>query len=293
MARHKEMYVVSSHTKKIFANMRRIRAGFSGVVTPLFETIMVQAAADMGDTPVETHQTPIVDQPSTSRPQKKQKPRRKQTKEAEVSHDELEDEDHVPIPSGDSLPSEAMYAQSKEIVTLKKKVSKLLKWRKLRSRGLRRLMKIGLGRRVKSPSEKDSLGAQEDASKQERMTEEIDQDDKIALDAKTQRRTNDDEMFRVNDLSGDEVVTTVADKVSPAPTTYVTEDEITMAQALVALKSVKPKDKGKAKLIEPEVPIKKKDQIRMDEKYARQLEAEEHEAARPSRAQHDEEANIS
>nr|GEY62920.1 hypothetical protein [Tanacetum cinerariifolium] len=53
------------------------------VVTPPFETIMVQAATDMGDTPVETHQPPIVDQPSTSRPQKKQKPRKKQRKEAE------------------------------------------------------------------------------------------------------------------------------------------------------------------------------------------------------------------
>nr|GFD44752.1 hypothetical protein [Tanacetum cinerariifolium] len=38
-----------------------------------------------------------------------------------------------------------------------------------------------------------------------------------------------------------EVVTTVTDKVSAAPTTYVTEDEITVAQALAALKSTKPK----------------------------------------------------
>nr|GEY48457.1 hypothetical protein [Tanacetum cinerariifolium] len=53
------------------------------------------------------------------------------------------------------------------------------------------------------------------------------------------------------------------------------------------------KDKGKAKMIEPEFPIKMKDQMRMDEKYARQLEAEEQEAARLSRAQQDEKANIS
>nr|GEX52784.1 hypothetical protein [Tanacetum cinerariifolium] len=291
MARHKEMYVISSHTKKIFANIRRIRAGFSGVVTPLFDTMTVQVAADMGDTPVETHQPPIIDQPSTSRPQKKQKPRRKQRKEAEVAPDESEDEDHVSTPSSDPLPN---------------------------------------GRRAKSPLEKDSLGAQEDASKQGRMIEEIDQDDEIALDADTQGRKNNDEMFGVDDLSRDEVVTTVADKVNVAPTTNVTEDKITMAQALAVLKSVKPiipavaikvttvvptprskgivfheqkqspipiisssKDKGNAKMIEAEVPIKKKDQMRMDEKYARQLEAEEQEAARLIRAQQDEEDNIS
>nr|GEW47842.1 hypothetical protein [Tanacetum cinerariifolium] len=50
-------------------------------------------------------------------------------------------------------------------------------------------------------------------------------------------RKTDDEMFGVDDLTGEEVVTTVVDKVSAAPTTDVTEDEITMAQALAALKS--------------------------------------------------------
>nr|GFA74256.1 hypothetical protein [Tanacetum cinerariifolium] len=162
----------------------------------------------------------------------------------------------------------------------------------------------------------------EDASKQGRMVEEIDQNAKITLDDETQGRTNDDEMIRVDDLAGKEiiedvstaepvttigeVVTTTTIKDSVAPTTDVTEDEITMAQALTALKSIKPKvvqsqiptvssskDKGKVKMIEPEVPIKKKDQMRIDEEYARKLEAEEQEAARLSRAQQDEEANNS
>nr|GEY12791.1 hypothetical protein [Tanacetum cinerariifolium] len=33
------------------------------------------------------------------------------------------------------------------------------------------------------------------------------------------------------------------------------------------------KDKGKTKMIEPEVPIKKKDQMRINEEYARRLKA--------------------
>nr|GEW50438.1 hypothetical protein [Tanacetum cinerariifolium] len=53
------------------------------------------------------------------------------------------------------------------------------------------------------------------------------------------------------------------------------------------------KDKGKAKMIEPEVPFKKKDQMKFDKEYARKLQAEEQEAARLSRAQQDEEANNS
>nr|GEW91932.1 putative ribonuclease H-like domain-containing protein [Tanacetum cinerariifolium] len=180
---------------------------------------------------------------------------------------------------------EAKDAQAKEIVALKKK--------------------------------KDGLGTQEDASKQGRMIEEIDQNEEIALDDETWGRTNDDEMFEVDDLAGEEVVIDSAAepvtivKDSDALTTDVTEDEITMAQALAALKSIKPNvvvqeqetsttipvvattDKGKAKMIEPEVLIKKKDHMRIDEEYARKLQAEEQKAARLSRAQQDEEANSS
>nr|GEZ05702.1 putative ribonuclease H-like domain-containing protein [Tanacetum cinerariifolium] len=72
-------------------------------------------------------------------------------------------------------------------------------------------------------------------------SEEIDQDDEIALDAETQGRTHDDEMSGVDDVFRDEVVTTVTNKVSAAPIIDVTKDEITMVQALAALKSIKPK----------------------------------------------------
>nr|GEV75210.1 hypothetical protein [Tanacetum cinerariifolium] len=229
-------------------NFSKIRAGFSRVITPLFDTMMVQAPADMGDTPVETHQIHIVDQPSTFKPQKKQKPGRKQRKKAEVSNVESEDEDHIPTPSSDPLPS-VMDATTGE------------------------------------------------------------HEEQIIKDVSTVEPVT---------TAGEVVTTTVKD--SAAPTTNVTEDEITMAQALAALKSIKPKvvvqeqemsttilaaattvttdvptprAKGKAKMIELKIPIKKKDQMRIDEEYARKLEAEEQEAARLSRAQQDEEANNS
>nr|GEX16544.1 hypothetical protein [Tanacetum cinerariifolium] len=201
----------------------------------------------------------------------KQKPRRKQMMEAEVSNDESEDEEHIPTPSSDPLPSGENSFILNELMVFCNNLQE-----QSRSGGLRRLKKFGSGRRVKPLMEKDSLGAQEDASKQGRLIEEIDQNAKIALDVETQGRTNDDKMFRDDDV-----------EKSVASTTDVTEDEITMAQALAALKSIKPKavDKGKAKMIEPEVPIKNKDQMRIDEEYARRLEAKEQEASRLSIAQ--------
>ncbi|GKC71630.1 hypothetical protein Tco_1117513, partial [Tanacetum coccineum] len=43
MSHHKKIFVSPSHTKKVFRNLQREGKGFSGRVTPLFPTMMVQA----------------------------------------------------------------------------------------------------------------------------------------------------------------------------------------------------------------------------------------------------------
>ncbi|GKC16556.1 hypothetical protein Tco_1013338, partial [Tanacetum coccineum] len=112
----------------------------------------------------------------------------------------------------------------------------------------------------------------------------------------------DTDMFRVHDLVGDEVVvesevavnkenakvvSTAKSKVSAADTlvsaatttatttttkTIADEVEMTLAQTLIEIKSSK--DKGKTKMIEPEKPLKKKDQIKFDEEEALRLQEE-------------------
>nr|GFC61129.1 hypothetical protein [Tanacetum cinerariifolium] len=87
MAKHKEIYVMSSHTKKIFANIRRQGQGFFDNVTPLFETMMVIAQEEVDEglgLHTDSHHTPTDTQPSTSQPQKKMKRKRKQKQAAEV-----------------------------------------------------------------------------------------------------------------------------------------------------------------------------------------------------------------
>ncbi|GJS82286.1 retrovirus-related pol polyprotein from transposon TNT 1-94 [Tanacetum coccineum] len=103
MSNHKRIYVTPSHTKKIFRNMRRVGKGFSGRETPLFQTMMVQDQEEMGKglaNPTDPHHTPTIIQPSTSQPQKKQKPRKPKRKDTEV-----------PQPSGptDNVADKAVY----------------------------------------------------------------------------------------------------------------------------------------------------------------------------------------
>ncbi|GJR66152.1 hypothetical protein Tco_0012217 [Tanacetum coccineum] len=200
MIKHKEIYVTPSHTKKVFINMKRGGKGFSGRVTPLFQTMMVQAQEE-GEGSVmpivpPTH-TPTINPPSTSKPQKKQC-RRKQRKDTEVSQpsdpiepmaDKTENVESVPTHSNDPLLSgedrlklnELMElctklservlvleniktSQAAEITKLKERVKTQESRNKSRTPGLKRLRKVGRSAQVVS-SEDESLGAQEDASK--------------------------------------------------------------------------------------------------------------------------------
>nr|GEU92607.1 retrovirus-related Pol polyprotein from transposon TNT 1-94 [Tanacetum cinerariifolium] len=133
---------------------------------------------------------------------------------------------------------EAKAAQAKEIAALKKKVTKLNKWRKSRSGGLRRLEEVVMETKI--------------GEHKEQIIEDVNTAEPVT--------------------TAGEVVTTTTVKDSAALTT----DNI-----------------SKAKMIKPEVPIKKKDQMRIDEEYTRRLEAEEQEAPGLSRAQQDEEADNS
>ncbi|GJT12673.1 hypothetical protein Tco_0859715 [Tanacetum coccineum] len=338
MSHHKKIYVNPSHVKKIFANMKREGKDFSGRVTPLFATIMVQTNQEEGvdsSIPTDSQQTPITTQPSSSRPQKKQS-RRKQRKETKVPQDKSHHDDSIPIPSNDPLLS-SKGCSSKGDCWFKEEGLKVGKEKKKsRTTGLKRLRKVGESRRVESSKDKDSLDAQEDASNQGRSFKDIDKDAEVSLVDETQGRIDDAEMFDTDDLHGDEVIVDMA--VAEKQEQSAKIDEITLAQTLIEIKVAKPKaittaattttttrpkargvvvqepiefrtttsspqasqpsntkDKGKAIMIDPEVPLKRKDQVALDEEIARnlkaQLQAELIEEERLARKK-EEEANI-
>ncbi|GKE37439.1 hypothetical protein Tco_1460844, partial [Tanacetum coccineum] len=174
-------------------------------------------------------------------------------------------------------------------------VKKLERRSKSRTLGLKRLRKVGRSATVVS-SEYEGLGAQEAAFKQERKIADLDAD---AEEVEVEKAVSIAE------------VTTVS-------ATITTVDELTLAQTLIEIKAAKPKavttaattttttvtrpkargvakDKGKAKMIEPEKPLKKKDQILIDEEIAQTLQAQlnaELEEEEKLSKQREEDANI-
>ncbi|GJW13127.1 hypothetical protein Tco_0017260 [Tanacetum coccineum] len=208
--------------------------------------------------------------------------------------------------------------QALEIASLKSRVKHLEKKASKRTHKFKRLYRVGSTRRVES-SNNEGLGAHKDASKQGRSIEDIDNDAKVSLVDETHGRSDDTEMFDTGALISDEVfaendmtekehdvipkeVSTAAPStivVSPpqvhstvttTPSTILKAKGITFRDAgetttrtPTSVSSSSIKDKGKAKMVEPEVPLNKKDQIRLDEELARRLNAEEQEAARLKR----------
>ncbi|GKE57933.1 hypothetical protein Tco_1497118, partial [Tanacetum coccineum] len=148
----------------------------------------------------------------------------------------------------------------------------------------------------------DHLIPNKNASKQGRMINAIDVDEDITL--VNVQDDADNEMFVVDTLNGEEVfvagqnenvveeIVDVAQVSTTATTFTITTEEVTLAHALEALKTSKPK--GKGILIEPVEPINKKDLIRLDEEVALKLQAEFDEEERLAReiAKKEKEANI-
>ncbi|GJV54667.1 hypothetical protein Tco_1455672 [Tanacetum coccineum] len=305
---------------------------------------------DMGEdsaAPTDSHSTPIITQPSSSKPQKK-KSRRKQRKDSVPTKlirckRLLMKNLYLPLPVIHLKVhvldlEEAKTAQAKEIGHFKEIVKQIWKREESRrthgSRG-RKLVKIS---RIESSNDV-SLGAQEDASKQGRKIDDPDADAEVTLIDETQERYDDEMLFDIQDdlqggrsllqkkevaekkVSVANLVTTAGEVVTTSSAT-TTVDELTLAQTLIEIKAAKPKavttaattittavastrpkakgivfhdqeeqasaftpivsssqlpqakDKGKGKIVEPEKPLKKKDQIALDEELALRLHAE-------------------
>ncbi|GJX88701.1 hypothetical protein Tco_0340715 [Tanacetum coccineum] len=169
-----------------------------------------------------------------------------------------------------------------------------------RPTGLKRLKKVGMFRRVVSFEDQESLGDPEDASKQGRSITDLDKDDDVTLVDETQERQDYELMFDTGVLDADEMPveakvdekdeqsTKLDDSTAAKPKVVTTAATTTTirpkARGVVvqepsefrALQEVQPsisKDKGKSIMIVPEVPLKRKDQISLDEQIARDIQA--------------------
>ncbi|GJT15458.1 putative ribonuclease H-like domain-containing protein [Tanacetum coccineum] len=330
MSTHKKIFVNPFHIMKVFANMKWAGKDFSRRITPLFDTMMVQPVEEMGedsDNPTDSTPIPIIDQPSSSSQPKKDKLSKKvQRQEAEVPQDEAEHEESLPTPSSDPQPSgedsmkltdlmvlctklqtqvldlqKVKDTQAKKIDDLKKRIQRLERRKISRPRGLKRLKKIDIDADIDVSLVDETQERQDDELMFDtRILDNVEMPVDAKVDGKDEQSTK-----KLDDSTAGEAITTTDDD----SVVLTTNEEITLAQTLIQIKVAKPKvvttadtttttrpkDKEKGIMIEPEVPLKRKDQIALDEQIARdiqaKLDAELLEEQKLARKQ-EEEANI-
>nr|GEW43410.1 hypothetical protein [Tanacetum cinerariifolium] len=199
LSKHTTRYISPVLTQKVFANMRRVGKGFSGVETPLFENMLVvRVVAEEAETQVPAqgddvheHATeevatdvvlPTPTSPSPSSPvipssPPHQSPCPPQPQDAEGSShlfqqvlDTCSALDH----RVEGLEN-ANAAQQLEIVKLKASVKKLEKLNKVKSSKLRRLKKVGTSQRIETSDDVENV------FNQGRIVVNMDQDEGIEL----------------------------------------------------------------------------------------------------------------
>nr|GEV91761.1 hypothetical protein [Tanacetum cinerariifolium] len=155
-------------------------------------------------------------------------------------------------------------AQKLEIIKLEARIKRLERANKVKSFKLRRLRKVRASKRIESSDD------MEDVFNQRRMINDLDKDKRIDL--------------VVDQVKDADIVKT---EVKVVTTTKLIKDVVTAASQVSAasatISAAKPSipvaaptivDKGKGIFIETPKPMKKKDQIELDAKYARKLQEE-------------------
>nr|GEY50694.1 hypothetical protein [Tanacetum cinerariifolium] len=262
MANHTRIYVAPCHTKKIFGNIKKVGKDFSGKVTPLFPTMMVQAQEEMGEGAKKPWGIPLL-----------------------ILEDELK---------------RTNTAQQTKIDGLKRRFKKLEKKQRSRTHKLKRLHKVGHTARVISSSDDEGLG-EEDTSKYGRIINDLDADEDITLVVVDKEPSVDVAQVSaaVTTVTIDDI--TLVKALEDLKTLkldiigiVINDHEEPSKSRTTTISLKKSQDKGKAKMIKEPVKLKKKDQILFDEEVARKLQEEINEQERlvGERARQEEEANI-
>nr|GEW86737.1 hypothetical protein [Tanacetum cinerariifolium] len=299
MSLHKDIYDNPSLTKKVFANMKRVGTGFYGVVTSLFDNMLVLATEEVGLIQDDVQLVPIPTEPSTSKPHKKHKLKKQQSQAPKVPSPKRSLEHMLPSPSNDPLPggedslklqklidlcthlsNKALELESKVIdikYTYKERIEKLEgRVDKLEedNKVLKELHSVHSKVDIAAP-----VVEKEKSFKQGRIID-LDEDVKINLEeaqAKPYRMDleNQEKVLSMQDVN-DEEPAEVKEVLEVVKATKLMTEVVTTAGATTTAKATKVqyKDKGKGILIEEPKSLKVKAQIKQDEAFARQLEAE-------------------
>nr|GEU63985.1 hypothetical protein [Tanacetum cinerariifolium] len=275
--------------------MRRVGKGFSGRKIDLFPSMLVQNLMGEGSAlPTDLQHTPIILQSSSSQPQKTQNlgSLRKRILrlvraativsilEVEQDNGNIDKTQSKATPNESSSqgtdsgggPSDEDRLKLNEFMEMCTNLQSMVLGLE-KTKTTQALKITNLKRRVKKLEKKQSLV--EDASKQGRKINDIDDDEDITL----VNDQDDVEMFDVNDLQVEDnniakLIIDVAQTTKPKAKGIVLQELSESLTNTTTIPKQKSQDKGKGIMVKELVKLKKKDQLILDEETALKLQAE-------------------
>nr|GEX65044.1 hypothetical protein [Tanacetum cinerariifolium] len=261
LSTHTTRFISPALTQKVFANMRLVRKGFSGVETPLFEGMLaakeiakegipegqVQADDDVATAVQETvaedvakdaipsppsHDIPSTSQEQSSPPQQPQRSPQAPPQGAKfpTHFQQVLDTCFALTHHVENLEHDKA-AQKLEIIKLKARVKWLERDNKVKSSKLRRLRKVGASKRIESSDD------MEDVFNQGRMIDDLDKDEGIELAEKQAEIYHLDMDHPSKVLSMQEDNSEVQEVVEVVTTAKLITDVVTAATSQVSAAS--------------------------------------------------------
>nr|GEV57882.1 putative ribonuclease H-like domain-containing protein [Tanacetum cinerariifolium] len=296
MSHHKEIYDNSSLTKKVFANMKRVVAGFSGVVTPLFATMLVLTAQEVSLIQDDVQSTTIPTAPSTSKPYKKDKPKKQQPQAPKVPSPKPSPKHRLPSYSNDLLPGgedslklkelmDLCTHSSNKVLELESEVIDIKSTNKDRIENLKgKVDKLEEENRVLKELHNVEINLEEAWAKLYRI--DLEHPGKVLSmqDVNDEEPTDVEEVLKV--VKAAKLMTKVVTTAGATTIAEATKVSVPMRRRCVVIQDPKEtkstvvvhskvqyKDKGKCILIEEPKSLKGQAHIKQDEAFARQLGA--------------------
>nr|GEU95163.1 hypothetical protein [Tanacetum cinerariifolium] len=279
LSSHTTKYISSALTQKVFANMRRVEKGFSKVETPLFEGMLV--IGENVEKGIVVEQVQVNDVVAAAQEVQPTPPPSPQ-----------------PQPQAADFPFGLLQTTLDTCAALTSRIEQL----DVKVFKRRKLKKVGTSQRIDTLD--DTI--MEDVSNQGRLIDELDRDEGVPLTAENEEERKTEEAK--NSVGDDQVkgrqaeiyqnkLVSAASTTIPAAKLQVPAATPTAVPVRVVAASIrrrkrvvirdpkeestaktpaktKSNDKGKGIMIEEPKPMKKKQQVEMDEEYAKKLHEE-------------------
>nr|GEV33637.1 retrovirus-related Pol polyprotein from transposon TNT 1-94 [Tanacetum cinerariifolium] len=274
LSTHTTKYTSPALTQKVFANMRRVGKGFSRVETPLFERMLLEQQVDEEGDADENDETANAGDAAEG--------------DVSATYGEVPtvvEEPYIPSPTPPPQPPQDIPLTSQVQQTPPQSLQAKEEGEEPGEEEYGKKVKVQKGRMIAKIDQDDVVVLEDDKEEDKEVADAVKDVEEAKVDESGQdqgrQAESHVEIYKIDmDYANKlitEVVTAASETITAASaiiTTVIRDPEEESTTSTIIPAETKSKDKGKGILVEEPKTLKKKQQIKQDEQYTRELHAE-------------------